>query len=425
MTDAKSPSDSGRPQSMTPFFIIWTGQAFSLMGSSVVAFALIWWLTKTTGSAKVLSFAAIVAVVPPVFLSPVTGTLIDRWNRRRVIMAADAAIALATATLALLFALGIKEVGIVFLILFVRAIGTAFHRPAMMASTTLMVPVKHYSRIAGLNNALRGATSIVAPPVAALLLDVLPIQGILAIDVVTAVLAIAPLFFIAIPQPERDPASRAQPPSVWTDMLVGLRFIRGWPGLMMLIGVYAMVHLLFAPSMALMPLLVTDHFHGGALQLGWLEAAVGIGLVAGGLALGVWGGFRRRMATAMLALALMGVGMTGVGVTPSDAFPVALGGMFLVGFTLSFVTGLRVAVLQASVPPEKQGRVITVALTGTAATDPVGLAIAGPLADALGVRIWYVLCGIITVVMGAGSFLVRPIMQIEDRVHPDAEEGDG
>lgn len=410
---------------MVPFFIIWTGQAFSLMGSSLVAFALIWWLTKTTGSAKVLSFAAIVAVVPPVFLSPVTGTLIDRWNRRRVIMTADAAIALSTAALALLFALGIRDVGIVFLVLFLRAIGTAFHRPAMMASTTLMVPEKHYSRIAGLNNALRGATSIVAPPLGALLLEVFPIQGILAIDVGTAALAITPLLFIAIPQPERDRSAHAKPASVRDDMLVGLRFIKGWPGLMMLIGVYAMVHLLFAPSMALMPLLVTQHFHGGALQLGWLEAAVGVGLVAGGLTLGVWGGFKRRMATAMIALALMGVGMTGVGWTPSGAFPAALCGMFLVGFMLSFVTGLRVAVLQASVPAEKQGRVMTVALTGTAATDPVGLAIAGPLADALGVRIWYVLCGVITIVMGAGSFLVRPIMHIEERIHPEDEKGSG
>jgi DHA3 family macrolide efflux protein-like MFS transporter len=202
---------------------------------------------------------------------------------------------------------------------------------------------------------------------------------------------------------------------VLDDLREGLRFIWGWPGLMMLVGVYAMVHLLLAPSMALMPILVTDHFGGGALQLAWLQSAVGIGLVAGGLTLGVWGGFKRRMVTAMLALALMGIGMAAIGVASEDAFPLAVGGLFFVGFTVSFVTSLRLAILQASVPPEMQGRVITLALNGTAVTDPVGLAIAGPLADTVGVRIWYVLCGIVTTMLGVGAFFVPAIMRLEDR----------
>jgi DHA3 family macrolide efflux protein-like MFS transporter len=401
---------------MVPFFIVWTGQAFSLLGSSLVRFALIWWLTESTGSATVLTLATMVTTVPRVFLSPVTGTLVDRWNRRLVIMVADAMIALATVVLVVLFALDVVQVWLVLLLMFVRAIGSAFHGPAMMASTTLMVPEKHYSRIAGLNNALGGTMNIVAPPLGALLLDIMPMQGILVIDVGTALLAIAPLFFILIPQPERSQApSTASRPSVLDDLREGLRFIWGWPGLMMLVGVYAMVHLLLAPSMALMPILVTDHFKGGALQLAWLQSAAGIGLVAGGLTLGVWGGFKRRMVTAMLALALMGIGMAAIGVAPANAFPLAVGGLFFVGFTVSFVTSLRLAILQASVPPEMQGRVITLALNGTAVTDPVGLAIAGPLADTVGVRIWYVLCGIVTTVLGVGAFFVPAIMRLEDR----------
>ncbi|MCP4421470.1 MAG: MFS transporter, partial [Chloroflexi bacterium] len=270
---------------------------------------------------------------------------------------------------------------------------TAFHRPAMMASTTLMVPERHYSRIAGLNNALRGTLQIAAPPLGALLLEILPMQSILAIDVGTALLAVAPLFFIGIPQPKRNQTSQitASKPSMLDDLLEGLRFIWGWPGLLMLIGVYAMVHLLVAPSMALMPLLVTEHFQGGVLQLAWLQSAAGVGLVVGGITLGIWGGFKRRMFTAMVALTLLGVGMLGVGFSPTSAFPLAIGSMFLVGLAISYVTSIRLAVLQASVPPEMQGRVITVALNGTAATDPIGLMIAGPLAAGLGVSIWYIL----------------------------------
>jgi len=419
-TSNSKPSEQEKDQSLVSFFTIWTGQAFSLLGSSLVDFALIWWLTKLTGSAVILSIAAIIVVVPNVFLSPITGTLVDRWNRRLVLMIADASIAIATLILALLFAFDIQAIGFVFLVMFIRAMGMAFHRPAMMASTTLMVPERHYSRIAGLNNALRGAMQIIAPPLGALLLEILPIQGILAIDVGTALFAIAPLLFIRIPQPKSSQISQTEDrkPSVTDDLIAGLRFIWHWPGLVMLIGVYAMVHLLMAPSMALMPLLVTEYFQGGVLQLAWLQSAAGIGLVVGGITLGIWGGFKRRMVMAMMALTLLGVGMLGVGFAPISAFPLAIGSMLFVGFSVSYVTSLRLAVLQASVPPEMQGRVITVALNGTAATDPIGLMIAGPLANALGVSIWYVLGGIITLVMGIGSFFVPAIMQIEDRVHP-------
>jgi DHA3 family macrolide efflux protein-like MFS transporter len=408
---------------MEPFFIIWTGQAFSLLGSSLVDFAIIWWLTKLTGSAVILSIAAIIVVVPNVFLSPITGTLVDRWNRRLVIMTADSIIAIATLILALLFAFDIQSVGFVFLIMFIRAMGTAFHRPAMIASTTLMVPKRHYSRVAGLNNALRGTLQIAAPPLGALLLEVLPMQSILAIDVGTALLAIAPLLFIGIPQPIRSQTLQTadSKPSVLDDLLQGLRFIWHWPGLLMLIGVYAMVHLLMAPAMTLMPLLVTEYFQGSVLQLAWLQSAAGIGLVVGGITLGIWGGFKNRMATAMMALALLGVGLLAIGFAPTSAFPLAVGSMFFVGLALSYITSLRLAVLQASVPPEMQGRVITVALNGTSATDPIGLMIAGPLANMLGVSIWYLLGGIITLIMGIGSFFIPAIMQIEDKVHPASQ----
>ncbi|MCP5093980.1 MAG: MFS transporter [Chloroflexi bacterium] len=260
--------------------------------------------------------------------------------------------------------------------------------------------------------------SIVAPILGALILKILPLQSILLLDVATAVPAIIPLLFITIPQPaKQQPAQTDSPTSVVTDLRQGLRYIGSWPGLIMLIVVYAMVHFLLAPSMALMPLLITNHFAGGALQLASLQSAAGIGLVLGGLTLGVWGGFKHRMATAMVALALMGVGMGAIGLAPTNAFPVAVAGMFVVGFTLSFVTSLRMAVLQAAIPPEIQGRVITVVLSSTALTDPIGLAIAGPLSDVVGVRIWYLLCGAITILMGIGALFVPAIMQIEDKTH--------
>ena len=197
------PNQPSTPTSMKPFFTIWIGQIFSLLGSELVQFALVWWLTKTTGSATVLALAAMMAVLPRVLISPIAGALVDRWNRRVVMILADGLIALAVVVLAVLFALDEVQVWQVFALMFVRAAGAAFHWPAMQASTTLMVPEKHLSRIAGLNQALWGMASIAAPLLAALLLEVLPMQAILMIDVLTAVLAITPLFFIFVPQPQR------------------------------------------------------------------------------------------------------------------------------------------------------------------------------------------------------------------------------
>ena len=149
-----------------PFFAIWAGQAFSLIGSGLVQFALVWWLTSTTGSATVLATGTLVAILPGVVLGPFAGALVDRWNRRIVMMAADGFIALATLGLAVLYALGAMQIWHVYVIMFLRSLGGASHWPAMQASTSLMVPEEHLARVAGLNQTMQGALNIVAPPIA-------------------------------------------------------------------------------------------------------------------------------------------------------------------------------------------------------------------------------------------------------------------
>jgi DHA3 family macrolide efflux protein-like MFS transporter len=411
-------TEAGQPRSMASFFVVWGGQAFSLLGRHLVQFALVWWLTRTTGSATVLAFATLVALLPQIFLSPVAGALVDRWNRRIVMMVADGLIALVTVGLVALYALDMIQVWHIYLAMFIRAAGGAFHWPAMQASTTLMVPEKHLARIAGLNQALWGLASIVAPPLGALLMDVLPMHGVLSIDVGTALLAIAPLVFIVVPQPERQaaPETAAGKPSVLADMRDGLRFVWNWPGMMMILVIATLINLLVNPAFSLLPIMVTGHFKGGALQLAWLESAWGVGVVLGGIALSVWGGFKRRIVTGMLALTIMGIGITLLGLTPATAFLLAVGAMFLGGLMNPIANGSLFAALQATVPPEMQGRVFTLVLSGASAMSPLGLAIAGPVADALGVQIWFLIGGAATIAMGAGAFFVPAIMRLEEQV---------
>jgi DHA3 family macrolide efflux protein-like MFS transporter len=398
------------------FFTIWTGQAFSLLGSQLVSFAVIWWLTQTTGSATVLATASLVGLLPQVILGPLTGTLVDRWSRRLTMIVADSLIALATVVLAILFALGHVQIWQVYSLLFIRSVCGGFHWPAMQASTSLMVPKQHLARIQGLNQMLQGGMSIASAPLGALLLAWLPMEGILAIDVSTAMLAIIPLFFFQVPQPERrdlQPESMGKS-SVWQDLRAGLRYVWGWPGLM-LIGVMAtVINFLLTPAFSLLPILVTRHFNGQAIQLATLESFSGIGFIVGGLILSAWGGFKRRILTSLVGLNAMGLGCLAMGLLPPSAFPLAVATMLYLGIINPIVNGPLLAAVQAAVAPEMQGRVFTLIGTMAAGMSPIGLIIAGPISDKLGVQTWFIIGGVVTGLMGIASFFIPAIMHFED-----------
>ena len=305
--------ENGSKKWLTPFFVIWSGQAISLLGSQLVQFALIWWLTQETGSATVLAIASLVGLLPQVLLGPIVGTLVDRWNRRIVMIVADTCIAIATLGLAGLFETGWVSIWNIYALMFVRALGGGFHWSAMQASTTLMVPKEQLSRIQGLNQILNGAMNVGSAPLGALLLALLPIESILAIDVVSAIFSILPLIFIVIPQPlsESVPSELEGKSSIWSDMSAGFRYIKAWPGLMIIMGLAALLNFLLTPASTLIPILVTKHFGGGAFELAWIESSWGFGVLIGGLLLGVWGGFRRRITTTFMGLMIMGAVILG------------------------------------------------------------------------------------------------------------------
>lgn len=399
-----------------PFFGIWTGQALSLIGSKVAQFALIWWLTQLTGSATVLATASLVALVPEIVLGPLAGAYVDRGNRRIIMIAADGLVAVASLWLAILFWTGAIQVWHVYVTMFVRALGGSLHWPAMQASTSLMVPKRHLARVAGLNQAMNGALNIVGPPLGALLLVLLPLQGVMMVDVGTALLAIAPLFVVQVPQPRRADLAgeQANRPSVWQDLLGGLRYIRGWPGLMVLIAVAMIVKVALTPAFSLLPLLVSEHFAGDAAQLGLLQAVTGAGIVAGGLVLSVWGGFRRKIYTTLLGITLLGLGFVGLGLAPGDLFWLALGSTLLVGLMIPLVDGPIMAILQGNVVPEMQGRVFTIMGSLLWITSPIGLAIAGPVSDLLGLQVWFLAAGVLCGVAGLAGFFVPALAHIEE-----------
>ncbi len=405
--------DSRPSHWMVPFFTIWTGQAFSLVGSQAVQFALVWWLTQLTGSATVLATASLVALVPEIVLSPIAGVYVDRWNRRIVMIVADGLVALASLWLAYLFWIGATQVWHVYVIMAIRAVGGSFHWPAMQASTSLMAPKEQLTRIAGLNQTLKGALNIACPPLGALLLAVMPLHSIMLVDVGTAMLAILPLFLTYIPQPQRG-AAGARKSSVWADMREGLSYILSWPGLMVLIGIAMIFKIALTPAFALIPLLVSKHFGGGAAQLSLLDATAGVGIVLGGIALSAWGGFRRKIYTTLLGVVVLGASFVALGVAPGDAFGMAMVSTLIAGLTIPLIDGPIMAILQGTVAPEIQGRVFTLMGSLVWITSPLGLAVAGPVSDALGVQVWYVAAGAACALTGLGGFLMPAIVHIEE-----------
>lgn len=403
------------PKSLRPFLTLWVGQVFSLLGSQLVQFALIWWLTQQTGSATVLAIASIVGLVPQVVLGPFVGPLVDRWNRKRTMIIADAVVALSTVALIYLFRTGAIETWQIYIALFVRALGGSFHWPAMSASTSLMVPPEKLTRIQGLNQILNGGMSVASAPLGALLITLLPMEGVLLIDVITAALAITTILFVRIPQPKRETDSLLEDnkPSYLDDLRAGLHYLLNWRGLMLMAGMAMLINMVLSPTNSFMPLLITQHFNGTAWHLGMVEAGFGVGVLVGGILLGLWGGFKRRIFTTLMGLAGIGIGIIVVGITPPSLFPLAVIGMMLVGVMSSLCNGPIMAIFQATVAPSMQGRVFTLVGSSTAAMMPLGLAVAGPLADIIGVRTWFWIGGIITIVAAVSGFFIPSLVNIE------------
>jgi DHA3 family macrolide efflux protein-like MFS transporter len=282
----------------------------------------------------------------------------------------------------------------------------------MLASTSLMVPGEHLTRIQGLNQMLQGGMNIVAAPLGALLLAVLPMTGVMLVDVATALFAIVPLIFIRVPHPPRTEGTALDvASSIWSEMIAGVRYLGARRGHVTLVVIAALINACLVPAFSLLPLLVSGKLGGNALQLAWITSAFGIGTIAGGILLGIWGGTRSRILTVLPGLIGLGDGVVAVGIAP--AYALALAAMLAIGLIVPFVNGPIQAILQATIAPEYQGRVFTLVGSLAAVTAPLGLLLAAPVAEIAGVRAWYVAGGLVCLAMGVAGFFLPSLLRIE------------
>lgn len=393
------------------YLTLWTGQALSLLGSQLVQFAIIWYLTTSTNSATTLAIASMMGLLPQVLLSPFIGTWVDRGSRRLILIAADATVATATFVLALLFAFDLVSVWHIYLALLIRAVAGGFHQSAFGASGVLLIPKEHLARVQGFNQALYGGLNIISAPLGAFLISIMPMQGILGIDIGTAFIAITILLFIQIPQPEKNHQTQS---TFFQDFVAGFRYIIAWRGLVILLGLVMVINFFFSATEPLTPLLITKHFKGNAQQLAWWFSSFAIGTILGGMILGAWGGFKRKIVTAQVGLIIAGLATMMIGLISLELFWIGLAANTVAGLMLPIVNGSYGAMLQASITPAMQGRVFAFILSAGSFVSPIALMIAGPFADAFGIQLWFLIAGISCTLMGVAGFFSTAVMNMEN-----------
>ena len=388
------------------FWAIFTGQALSLCGSELTQFVLLWWITDTTGSVSALAIAGMAALLPEALLSPLGGVLADRYNRRLLMIAADAISALCMMLLIALFLTERIELWHAWTMMGIRSAMQAFQAPAAAASTYMLVPENFLLRAAGLNQSQQSLTVVAAAPLGALAISIMPIGWALAIDVFTAVCGIVPLLCFGIPQLIGRDESRQ---GLRKEFKEGLDVVRDTPGLRQLFVLLASTILVVMPAFTLLPMLVKQHFGGSAAQVALMEGLSGIGMVLGGVAVAamvprrpvVW--ILIGFATSCLAVALTAL-------VPGRLFGVAVAWWVISGVCFIFGDTPLTALLQTIVPNHLQGRVLSIlnALMNLAA--PIGLLVITPLGEIFGIRCVFILGGGLGAVVSVAGFRSRALL---------------
>jgi len=397
------------------FAIIWSGQFFSILTSSLVNFAIIIWLSLQTGSAEILAWAAIAAMLPQTIIGPFTGALIDRWNRKLVMMLADTFIALCTLILAILFWLDIAQLWFIFVLLGMRSVGSAFHMPAMQASVPLLAPTEQMTRIAGIDQIISSVSQIAGPALGALLITIWDIEYVLLFDVAGALLAVTSLFFVHIPNPLKDDGKK----DILKEMKEGVMIILRNKGLS-LVFLYSIVVVFFlVPVSVLFPLMTLEYFKGTQFEAGIVEAVWSVGALIGGAIMGIKVYKVNRVALLNWMYLIIGLTFLLSGVLSTNGlfwfgFFTAIGGVAGSVFSSAF-TGL----IQTKIESGALGRVFSILMTLSMLPAMLGLIGVGSLADSIGLNVTFIISGAVVMLIGILSFFSPAAMRLDRQKNPE------
>ncbi|WP_394188755.1 MFS transporter [Paenisporosarcina quisquiliarum] len=378
-----------------------SSQTLSLFGSMLVQYAIMWYITLTTESGVMMTISIVCGFLPAFFLSPFAGVWADRYNRKMLIIFADSMIAISTLILAILFFLGYDSLVLLFVMSAIRAVGAGIQTPAVGAILPQIVPEDQLTKVNGMNGSIQAFVMLLSPMLAGALLSVASIEVIFLIDVVTAAIAVFTLLvFLKIPLHAK--AAQAQTTSYLSDLKLGYTYIKNHEFLKKFFVFFAFFFVLVAPAAFLTPLQVARTFGNAVWRLTAIEIAFALGMIAGGIIIASWGGFKNKMHTMTLATLMMAVCTVAFGVVP--VFWAYLIFMGIVGISMPIFNTPSMVLLQEKVEGDYLGRVFGVLGMISSSMMPLGMIIFGPLADV--VKIEWLLIGTGILLFIQGFFLM-------------------
>jgi DHA3 family macrolide efflux protein-like MFS transporter len=386
-----------------------TGQTFSLFGSSLVQFAIIWYITLTTKSGIMMTISTLSGFLPQLLISIFAGVWADRYPRKRLIIIADAGIAISTLALALFFWSGYRELWLLFLVSGIRSIGAGIQTPAVSAIIPQLVPTPKLMKVNGINNSINSFIMLISPVLSGALLATTSLETTFFIDVGTAIIAIAILLSLKIKT--HGKALEELKPGYFFDLKEGLSYVRHHSLVKSILLFYAIFFFLLVPVALLTPLMVTRSFGPEVWKLTVNEVAFFAGSMLGGVAISIWGGFKKRSFTIVFSCIVFGVLTVAQGL--STIFFLYLGFMFLSGILVPFFSTAITVILQEKVEQDMQGRVFGFIEIVITAVMPIGMMLFGPLSDIVKVEHLLIVTGFLMAALGVVISFNRTIKTLE------------
>jgi len=368
-----------RPTGMFAFTIVWLGQIISVLASSMSQFALTIFMYEKTESATALGLMQVFYITPFLLISPIAGVMVDRHNRKLMMMVSDLGAGLATVAILILQALGILEFWHLYATSIVYGLGTAFQWPAYSAAISTMIPKEQLGRANGMMSLIEAGPGVVAPILAGALLPIIKLTGILFFDVATFILAIGALMIVHVPQPARTEEGAQAQGGMLKEAAYGFKYIFARPSLLGLQLVFFAGNLFAGIAFTVLAPMILSRSGNDSLMLGSAQTAGAIASVVGGVLMSVWGGFKRRVHGVLFGHIVSGIGMAIIGF--AGGLPIWITGMAITAIVIPLVNGSNQAIWQSKVAPDLQGRVFSARRLIAWLTNPISPIIGGTLAD--------------------------------------------
>ena len=362
---------------MRTFIVVWFGQLISTIGSGLTGFALGVWVYQETGSTTLFAMNMLAYAIPNLVVSPFAGALVDRWDRRKIMIMSDTGAGLATLSVAALLVTGNLEIWHVFVATAVSATFTTFQWPAYSATTTLLVPKEQLGRAGGMVQIGEAVSQLLAPAAAGALFVTTGLQGVVLIDFVTFLIAVGTLLLVRFPQPEATEEGEQSKGSLLSEAVYGWKYIAARSGLLGLLLIFAAFNFFTSLMYPLIAPLILDMASPDVL--GYLASIIGVGMLIGTLVMSAWGGPKRRIHGVLFFLFLAGLFTMGFGISASLTV-MAISGFFMM-LVMPIINGSSQAIWQSKVAPDVQGRVFAIRRMIASSIIPIAYVLAGPLND--------------------------------------------